>query len=288
MIKDGINGFCMALADSVPGVSGGTIAFIMGFYDRFIGSVHDLAFGNREKKKEAACYLLRLGAGWLIGMAMAVTLLSALFESHIYIVCSLFFGFILGAIPLIMEDELACLWKRPETFSFCLFGTGLVLAITMINGKIGGAAMNLGQFSVFTAVRLFFIGMISISAMFLPGISGATLLLVFGAYVPVITAVKEVLSLNFTYIPCLIFFVCGMIAGALTVVKAIKVCLERFRAQTVHLSLGMMIGSLYAVGMGPATLEVPQKAMTMESFHIVSAIVGAVLVFGMKKLRERM
>lgn len=76
-----------------------------------------------------------------------------------------------------------------------------------------------------------------------------------------------------------------MIAGALTVVKAIKVCLERFRAQTVHMSLGMMIGSLYAVGMGPTTLEVPQKAMNMESFHIVSAIVGAVLVFGMKKLR---
>jgi len=46
MLKDGIHGFCMALADSVPGVSGGTIAFIMGFYDRFIRSIDDLVFGK--------------------------------------------------------------------------------------------------------------------------------------------------------------------------------------------------------------------------------------------------
>lgn len=51
MLREGINGFCMALADSVPGVSGGTVAFIMGFYDRFIGSIHDLVFGRREEKR---------------------------------------------------------------------------------------------------------------------------------------------------------------------------------------------------------------------------------------------
>lgn len=50
MLKEGINGFCMAPADSVPGVSGGTVAFVTGFYDRFIGSVHDLAFGKTKEK----------------------------------------------------------------------------------------------------------------------------------------------------------------------------------------------------------------------------------------------
>ena len=52
MLKEGINGFCMALADSVPGVSGGTVAFIMGFYDRFIGSIHNLAFGKMKEKRK--------------------------------------------------------------------------------------------------------------------------------------------------------------------------------------------------------------------------------------------
>ena len=46
MLKESISGFCMALADSVPGVSGGTVAFIMGFYDRFIGSIHDFVYGR--------------------------------------------------------------------------------------------------------------------------------------------------------------------------------------------------------------------------------------------------
>ena len=49
-----VQGFCMALADSVPGVSGGTVAFILGFYDRFIGSINDFVFGNMEKKKALA------------------------------------------------------------------------------------------------------------------------------------------------------------------------------------------------------------------------------------------
>ena len=91
MIKDGINGFCMALADSVPGVSGGTIAVIMGFYDSFIESIHDLAFGKMAKKKTAVKYLAKLGIGWVIGMAIAVVVLSALFESYIYVTSSLFF-----------------------------------------------------------------------------------------------------------------------------------------------------------------------------------------------------
>ena len=53
MIMRLIQGFCMALADSVPGVSGGTIAFLLGFYDRFIGSLDDIISGTKEEKKEA-------------------------------------------------------------------------------------------------------------------------------------------------------------------------------------------------------------------------------------------
>lgn len=54
-------GFCMALADSVPGVSGGTIAFILGFYDRFITSLNNIIFGNKKEKKEALLFLIKLG-----------------------------------------------------------------------------------------------------------------------------------------------------------------------------------------------------------------------------------
>ena len=287
MFKEGMNGFCMALADSVPGVSGGTVAFIMGFYDRFIGSIHDLAFGKMKEKKAALVYLAKLGVGWIIGMVMAVIILSALFESHIYAVSSLFIGFIAGAIPLIVKEEKESMKEVSKGILFCLIGIMLVVGITWANGSVGGALMNLGEFSIGVAIKLFFIGMIAISAMFLPGISGSTLLLIFGAYIPVITAVKGILSLDFSYVPCMLFFGCGVLTGTVTVVKAIKVCLENYRTQTVYMILGMMIGSFYAIIMGPTTLEVPQGALNPGSFQIVSAAIGVALVLGMQMIKER-
>ena len=287
MFKEGMNGFCMALADSVPGVSGGTVAFIMGFYDRFIGSIHDLAFGKMKEKKAAIVYLAKLGVGWIIGMVMAVIVLSALFESHIYTVSSLFIGFITGAIPLIVKEEKESMKEVSKGILFCLIGIMLVVGITWANGSVGGTLMDLGEFSIGAAIKLFFIGMIAISAMFLPGISGSTLLLIFGAYIPVITAIKGILSLDFSYIPNMMFFGCGVLAGTVTVVKAIKVCLENYRTQTVYMILGMMIGSFYAIIMGPTTLEVPQAALNLRSFQIISAVVGVSLVLGMQMIKER-
>lgn len=144
MLKEGINGFCMALADSVPGVSGGTVAFIMGFYGRFIGSIHDLAFGKTERKKSALMYLAKLGTGWILGMGMAAVVLSAVFENHIYAVSSLFIGLIAGAIPLIIKEEKESFREIRKGLPFCLTGLALVTGITWANSRIGNASMDLG------------------------------------------------------------------------------------------------------------------------------------------------
>ncbi len=287
MLKKGIDGFCMALADSVPGVSGGTVAFIMGFYDRFITSIHDLVFGKMKEKKAALAYLIQLGAGWVIGMILAVLIVSALFENHIYAVSSLFIGFIAGAIPLIVKEEKDSLREVGKELCFCIIGIVLVAGITWANGRIGSAAMDLGQFSAGTAIKMFFIGMIAISAMFLPGISGSTLLLIFGAYIPVITAVKGVLSLDLSYVPNLFFFGCGILAGAATVVKLIKVCLDRYRPQTIYMILGMMIGSFYAIVMGPTTLNVPVEPLSIHNIQIPAVLIGVALVLGMQWIKEK-
>lgn len=282
MLKEGINGFCMALADSVPGVSGGTVAFIMGFYDKFIGSIHNLVFGKMEEKKGAVRYLAKLGIGWAAGMILAVLALSALFESHIYTVSSLFIGFIAGSIPLIIREERQSFWQIGKGIFFCILGLVLVVGITLLNRENGGASMDLSQFSLWLGIKLFFIGMMAISAMFLPGISGSTLLLIFGAYIPVISAVRGLLGLDFSYIPGLMFFGFGVLTGAATVVKGIKVCLEKFRPQAVYTILGMMLGSFYAIIQGPATLETPKAALNLGNFQIAACLAGAALVIGMQ------
>ena len=290
MLREGMNGFCMALADSVPGVSGGTVAFILGFYDRFIGSINDFVFGNMEKKKTSFSYLVKLGIGWMTGMVLAVLLLSSLFESYIYTVSSLFMGFIAGSIPLIIREEKESFGGSRNILKgigFCIAGILVVAGIAWLNGKTGVASMDLGQFHIGTGIRLFFIGMIAISAMFLPGISGSTLLLIFGAYIPVITAVRGLLGMDFSYLPLLIFFGLGVLTGAVTVVKGIQFCLEKFRTQSVYAILGMMIGSFYAIIQGPATLKVPQPVMGFGNFQILAALVGLALVLGMQLMKER-
>ena len=287
MLQKGIQGFCMALADSVPGVSGGTIAFIMGFYDQFIGAVEGLAFGSVKRKKRAFAYLVKLGIGWVIGMAASVFVLATLFESHIYGVSSLFLGFVFGAIPLICMEEKESVrdWKKGILAGIA--GALLVVIITYLNGKTGAAAMDLGTFSIGLGIRLFVIGMIAISAMFLPGISGSTLLLIMGAYIPVISAVKGVLSFQLQFIPALMFFGCGVLAGACSVVKGIRIALERHRTAAVYAILGMMVGSLYAIVMGATTLAVPQPAMTLQTFQLPACIIGIGLIYGLQKLKAK-
>lgn len=287
MLRNMFHGLCMALADSVPGVSGGTIAFILGFYDNFIGSIHDLVFGKMEQKKKALVYLIKLGIGWVIGMALAVLALSALFSSHIYLVSSLFIGFVIGAIPLVARQEMDSIRQFGKGIPFLLLGILLVAGITYMNGQSATASMDLSVFDWGTGIRLFFIGMIAICAMFLPGISGSTLLLIFGAYIPVITGVKEVLHLHLNYVPLLVFFGLGVITGALSIVKLIQFCLERFRPQTIYCILGMMTGSLYAIVMGPTTLETALPALSFGTFNIIACVLGLALVLGLQFLKEK-
>lgn len=287
MLKDGFNGFCMAMADSVPGVSGGTIAFIMGFYDNFIGSLNKLIFGKREEKKKAILYLIKLEIGWIIGMGLAVIVLSTLFEKNIYAVSSLFVGFIAGAIPFIIRQEKESFIDVKRGMLFGVLGAAIVVGITLLNGSATVSSINLGVFSLGGSIRLLIIGMIAISAMFLPGISGATILLIFGAYLPVITAIKNVMTMKLIYFPSLVVLGIGVLLGTITVVKGIKIMFEKFRTQTVYLILGMMVGSFYAIVMGPTTLEVAKAPLSIGNFNFLFCVVGLALIIGMEVIKKK-
>lgn len=287
----------MALADSVPGVSGGTIAFLLGFYDKFIGSLDDIVSGTKEERKEAIIFLLKIGVGWVIGMVLAILFITAVFESHIYQISSLFIGFIIFAIPIIINEEKECLKNRYFPAIFQIFGIFFVVAISYFSGKTlfsDGINLAVGKFNAGIAVMLFIAGVIAISAMVLPGISGSTVLMIFGLYVPITTAIKDVLHLKFEYIPALIIFGIGIIVGALAVVKLIKRLLEHFRSHTVHFIIGMMIGSIYSIAMGPTTLRDSAghlknlKMLDFSTFSIVYFIIGGVIIFGLQFLKTAM
>ena len=281
-----INGFCMALADSVPGVSGGTVAFILGFYDKFIGSLDSLFRGKMEEKKSALLFLIKLGIGWACGFIIAALVLGSIFNEQIYNISSLFIGFIIFAIPIVIYEEREALEKNYLNVIFALIGIIFVVAITLLNPASGqGISVHVDNLSIGLIAYVFFAAMIAISAMVLPGISGSTLLLIFGLYVPIMSAVKEFLHMNFSYFPILCVFGLGVITGIVLFVGLIRKALENFRPQTIYVIIGMMIGSLFSIVMGPTTLEVPQTAMNFRTFNILFFIIGGVIIIGLQAFK---
>ncbi|MBQ7013196.1 MAG: DUF368 domain-containing protein [Oscillospiraceae bacterium] len=271
----------MALADSVPGVSGGTVAFLMGFYDDFIGSLNDLMMGKMDAKKKAVLYLIKIGIGWMIGFGLSVLVLSALFEKHIYQISSLFIGFILFAIPIVIYEERKCLKEKLWTMFTLPIGTALVAGLTLFTSG-GGNSVSIDNPSIGTYLYVFFAGAIAICAMVLPGISGSTLLLIFGLYINIIAAVKELMHLNFEYFPVLFVFGLGVIVGIVSIVRAVRVALDKFRSATVYFIIGMMLGSIYSVIMGPTTLDEPVDPLGFGNFSILFFLIGGVVIIGMQ------
>lgn len=279
----------MALADSVPGVSGGTIAFLLSFYDDFIDSLDRLFKGNFEEKKKALSFLIKIGIGWVVGFLLSATILVNLFNKKIYFMSSLFMGFIIFAIPLVISEEKKVVKGKYQNIIFSLLGCALVVTVALLNSSSGLIKTgNLSQLTVPLAIYVFFVGAIAISAMILPGISGSTLLLIFGLYIPVMTAIKAVLKFNFSYLPALMLFGLGIVFGIVFFVGLIKKCLNKHRSQTIYAIIGMMIGSLYAIVLGPTTLDKPMKAMTFSTFSIVGFILGILVVFGLQSLKKIM
>lgn len=281
-----LGGFLMALADSVPGVSGGTVAFLMGIYDDFIGSLNDVVSRDKDKRKKAILFLVKLMSGWIAGMVSAVLVITAVFEKNIYEISSLFLGFVIFAIPLIVMEEKESFKGKYYNIIWTVFGAALVVSITYFSGNATGSSLQWGEFGLVTGILLFLGAMCAISAMVLPGISGSTILLVFGFYQPIMDAIKGFLKLNFSYVPALFIFGFGVIAGIFTTVKGLKTALTKARSATMYAIIGMMLGSLYAIVMGAESLKNnPKSAMNFDTFSIVFFIIGGAVIIGLQMLK---
>ena len=289
MLLNGIRGFCMAMADSVPGVSGGTIAFLLGFYDEFINSLNDLMGKDNARRKQAFFFLFKLGVGWVAGFCLSVLVLSGLFQEHIYEISSVFMGLTFFAVPMVIREEKDSIRGRYGNLVFTVLGMGLVFCIYYFN-PAGAQGMNVSveHLSMGLVAYVFLTAMVAITAMVLPGISGSTLLLIFGIYVPIIGAVKELLHMNLNYVPILLVFGMGVITGIVGIIKTIKMCLERYRSQTIYAILGLMIGSLYAITKGPTTLDVPMEPLGLQTFSILFFLLGGLILAGLEVLKTRL
>ena len=262
-----LKGIAMGAADVVPGVSGGTIAFITGVYDTLLESIRrvnpSLISLWRQQGFKAVCkhinlfFLLSLFGGILTSILTLAKLISWLLETHPTPTWSFFFGLILVSVYHMMKQ---IEHKQIPQWLTLLLGIAIAYSIT----EIKPIAMDASGINIFIA------GSIAICAMILPGISGSFILLLLGMYAPILGAVK---SMQFEVIG---LFAIGCVAGLMTFSHLLSWLLNRHRDTTLMLLTGLMLGTLPKIWPWKETLtwrinshgeQVPLLQKNLSPFH---------------------
>ncbi|MEI3605333.1 DUF368 domain-containing protein [Pseudogracilibacillus sp. SE30717A] len=263
--KNIYRGMAMGVSDVVPGVSGGTIAVLLGFYNQLIAAINGLF--TREWKKHLG-FLIPLG----IGMALAIFSFSRLmdwllnyYEQPTYY---FFIGLIIGILPyLFRESDARNKFKWQHVL---LLFVGIFLISRLNISPDEGAIITDRSFSIY--LLLFFSGFIASAAMILPGISGSLVLVVIGVYKTVINAVS---TFDFTVI---IIVGIGIALGIITMSKVIHYFLRNYQTATFALIIGLVIGSVFVIFPG-WTSNVTQLTLCIVLFAlglIVAYVLGKV------------
>ena len=234
-----LTGFAMGAADIVPGVSGGTMAFILGVYENLIDAIKSfnldairLLLGLRFKAlmdQVSFRFLLALGLGLLSAILLLSSFLSATMddpEGRI-LLFAFFFGLVLASILTVGAKV------RWNTSSAATFVAGTVAAFVIVNVVPADADHSYAY--------LFVSGMIAITAMILPGISGSFMLLILGQYDYVLTAVSN------RDLPPIIVVGLGAAVGIIAFSRVLSYLLARYYNLTVALLVGFMAGSLWKI-----------------------------------------
>lgn len=228
----------MGAADVVPGVSGGTVAFITGIYDELLHSINAInleALSLLAKfkiaefwKKINGNFLTTIFAGIATSLVSLAKLMTYLLENHPILIWSFFFGLILISAPLVLREIRK--WNLATVMIFFV-GIGVAYAITVVSPTQSPEAIWF----------VFFAGSLAICAMILPGISGAFILLLIGKYQYMVNAL-----LNFN-IPIILIFMAGCALGLLSFAKFLSWILDNYHSATIALLAGFMLGSLNKV-----------------------------------------
>ncbi|GAB3687844.1 DUF368 domain-containing protein [Salinarchaeum chitinilyticum] len=286
-----LKGAAMGTADMVPGVSGGTVALIAGIYDRLIGAIaalhpaplrhllrpHDpdsrAAFADAWREMDIT-FLLVLGTGMISAVVVLSQLIPIALEEHRALTGAFFVGLIAASVVLIGRDVP---WTRVRA-GLATVAAALVVAVATVTVSLA----NPSPLFVFVA------GAIAISAMILPGLSGALLLLILGQYEYLLGQLDEFLSAlagtatgdspSALIEPGIVVvaFCSGAVIGLLTIGRLVDRALERDRATTIAILVGLMAGGLFPPG------RMAGNAMGGSAVELVAAIavaiVGAVIV----------
>mgnify|MGYP000280065070 CR=1 FL=1 len=281
-----LKGMMMGVADLVPGVSGGTIALIVGIYQRLITA---LASVNSDTFKQLLTgqfkafwrqldgwFLLSVFAGMITSILLFASLIKYLLTSHAIPTWSFFFGLIVASAVLLLSQQ-----KKGPVFQLLIHLVFLLLGVALsylLSTQVGEVLPN-GLLGVFMA------GAIAICAMILPGLSGSLILLLLGKYEVLLKAVSDK-----NYVVLLVF-ACGCLIGLLVFSKVLKWLMSNFYRAMIFFLSGLMLGTLIKVwpwkvdsaNVLPMATENPQLIWAVTMMALAASLVWVLAKFDSKK-----
>ena len=307
-----LKGLAMGAADVVPGVSGGTIAFISGIYQELIDSINNVNLSVLKTLKKDGLktawqqvngsFLLALLSGIFISVLTFSKIITHLLEDHPILVWSFFFGLIIASIALIWKETSN--WKVVDILALVI---GIVVSYYITIARPVSSPDSYWY--------MFLSGFIAIIAMILPGISGAFILLLMGSYETVIGTINKfregIVKFDMAILGDamlkLSVFALGAIIGLKSFSKILHWMFEKHKNTTLALLIGFMAGSLNKVWPWKQVLEtrinthgevVPfiENSILPQNFvgnpqvmtAIILAIVGFFVIFGMEKMASKL
>lgn len=300
-----LKGMAMGIAEVIPGVSGGTIAFITGIYERLIEAIKSIlgpeVWITLRKEGLAAAWKRAQGTFLvflLIGMAMGIVLgvfgVSHLLENYPVLLWAFFFGLIIASALYI--GRLVDRWTAKEVIAL-IVGTVVAYLITVLSPAQGSDSPG----------AVFLAGAIAISALILPGISGSFILLLMGMYTLIIPSIKSVLeNQDGQSFVILLIFALGCLVGLATFSRVLSWMFRRYHGLTMALLAGFMIGSLnkiwpwrnvlsYRIDSSGEKVPFLEKSVLPGAFEgepfvlgaIFMMVMGFVVVFGLERLGKK-
>lgn len=277
-------GLCMGCADIVPGISGGTLAWIMGFYGELLGAIRSidrsflaqLICGKWREIVQTSSFkflvplVLGIGTAFiLLAHWINFILADPLQRSYLY---GAFFGLVLASIWICRKEV-----GRWKALHFFLLFTGITLSFLLTNKSLGLFSRESFKTAIVTTPDSFdiwavFSGMLAVTALLLPGVSGSYVLNLMGMYHPALEAISSFTSQlrHFQFDGAAFLFLlnlaCGILLGAVLFSRAIHWLLSHYKAPTVALLMGVMLGTLESVWpfWSYLSIEVPTKGLQLQ------------------------
>lgn len=240
-----IKGIVLGVAFVIPGVSGGTLAVLMGIYEELIEAASNF-YKNMVNFKKYFMYLLPIGLGIIFSVAVFAKLIKFGLDKAPIITILIFLGMIIGGIPALVRNVKG---TKINLKDMTLMLVGLIIVISMLIFHKSNSNVVLTNMSITGYITLLLVGAIAAVTMVVPGISGSFTLMLIGYYEPILNLVNDITSFkNLGPNLILIFtFMLGVFIGIIFISKIIEWCLKHYKRETYYAIIGFVLSSIISV-----------------------------------------